>query len=820
MRILKILIMSIIVFAGLHFSFMEVQAEESDGAGEYTGETQGNSTDDESDTVHITKDEAKQDEIINESTEEAEQSAEGDASETESSKEKTTESEISEDTAKEQAKEESESSKNEPTDAEEEVKSDEPNKDESKSEEQEKQKSKTMLSVKEATMPYKEGDRHTDLKSIKKQLNAIGFGGISETDFFGSWTETRVKQFQGYYGLAVTGEINKATADKINKVYTSSFQLNKRHNSTIELKEKLNALGYGHISVSNLYGSWTKNRVEKFQRENGLRVNGIADDPTWAKINQLLAQKEFKVGDRHPNIVSIKQKLNKVGFDGISETDYYGNWTKTRVTQFQKYYGLSQTGTTNKATLDKLDEIYNSPFQLGKRHESTIDLKEKLNSLGYGHITVSNLYGSWTVNRVKKFQDENGLRVNGIMDEKSWSKLYELLEKTEFKVGNRHPNIIPIKQKLNTIGFGGISETNYFGNWMKTRVIQFQKYYGLSQTGTTNATTIDKLNEVYNSPYQLGKRHKDSINLKKKLNRIGFGHITVTELYGSFTKKQVEKFQKQYGLKVNGIADPVTQKKINDIYNSPLQKGKRNAQVIDIKRDLNRLGYDGISLTNYFGSWTETRLKQFQKDNNLPVSGIADVKTINKLKNSYITIYIDPGHGAHDPGGSGYGLKEKDVVLDIGKKLAQELRGYAGVEVILSRTKDEFLSLSQRTSAANNLGVNFFISLHTNALNGSANGFESFIYNGSVSQETKKRQSDIHNHLASWLKSNNGINDRGAKSANFHVLRETTMPSLLLEYMFIDNKKENNLLKNKSYRDTLGKITAEAIAKSFNLKKK
>lgn len=250
-----------------------------------------------------------------------------------------------------------------------------------------------------------------------------------------------------------------------------------------------------------------------------------------------------------------------------------------------------------------------------------------------------------------------------------------------------------------------------------------------------------------------------------------------------------------------------------------LQIGKRHPDVIKIKQHLNRLGLTSFKNPNdYFGKQTEAGIKKLQAQYGLPVTGIADKRTIHTLENAFIKIFIDPGHGGHDPGALGYGLREKDIVLDIARELEKELNKYAGVEVKLSRTSDRFISLSERTKMANDWGAHYFVSLHLNA--GGGRGFESYIYNGSVSQETRNRQKDIHNHLANWLSSNNGIRDRGMKRANFHVLRESNMPAILLEYMFIDNRTENNLLKNKNYCKTLGKVTAEAIAKSFGLKKK
>ncbi|GLO67597.1 peptidoglycan-binding protein [Oceanobacillus kimchii] len=483
-----------------------------------------------------------------------------------------------------------------------------------------------------STDVFELGDRHNALISIKQKLNAIGFDGISETNYFGSWTETRVKQFQEYYGLSVDGKIGPATQEKLNSVYNSPFQNGKRHEDTKAIKEQLNSIGYGYITVTTLFGDYMESQVKQFQRDHGLRVNGIADEPTLRKLEELASTDVFEYGDRHNALISIKQKLNRVGFDGISETNYFGSWTETRVKQFQEYYHLTVSGKIDGSTQDKLEEVFNSPFQEGERHEDTVELKEKLNRLGYGHITVSTLYGSFTETQVRKFQQDHGLVVNGIADEITWLKLDETYYNSSFQLGDRHDDIIKIKQQLNAIGFGGISETNYFGEWTQTRVKQFQQYYQLTVTGKVDHTTEEKISSVYNSPFQNGKRHDGTVELKEKLNHIGFGYITVSTLFGSFTETQVRNFQEHYGLRVNGIADEVTFAKIDEIYNSPLQLGNRHPDIITLKENLNNLGYDGIAISDYFGDWTEKRLKEFQKDYGLPVSGIADEITLAKIE--------------------------------------------------------------------------------------------------------------------------------------------------------------------------------------------
>src|SRR5699024_9687987 len=91
----------------------------------------------------------------------------------------------------------------------------------------------------------------------------------------------------------------------------------------------------------------------------------------------------------------------------------------------------------------------------------------------------------------------------------------------------------------------------------------FQKYYGLKVTGAANQATLNKIKSLLPNPLSKGKRHKDTIPLKKKLNQIGYGGITVTNYYGSFTEKRIKEFQKDHGLSVTGIADAKTLKAID-----------------------------------------------------------------------------------------------------------------------------------------------------------------------------------------------------------------------------------------------------------------
>lgn len=181
-------------------------------------------------------------------------------------------------------------------------------------------------------------------------------------------------------------------------------------------------------------------------------------------------------------------------------------------------------------------------------------------------------------------------------------------------------------------------------------------------------------------------------------------------------------------------------------------------------------------------------------------------------------VMIDSGHGGKDPGAVGNGLEEANVVLDISKKVKKYLEdNYSGITVYMTRESDKFLELSERADLANSKKVDLFVSNHINA--GGGKGFETFIYNGGVSEGTKKAQDSIHNEMMKVLKVY-GIKDRGQKTANFAVVRETSMEAVLVENLFIDDSAEAKLLKDSAFKLAIAKAQAVGIANHLGLKKK
>lgn len=180
-----------------------------------------------------------------------------------------------------------------------------------------------------------------------------------------------------------------------------------------------------------------------------------------------------------------------------------------------------------------------------------------------------------------------------------------------------------------------------------------------------------------------------------------------------------------------------------------------------------------------------------------------------------VRIVLDAGHGGRDSGAVGNGLKEKNLTLAIVKHIGRLLSEYEGVKVHYTRTDDRFLELSERAAIANKLNADYFISIHINA--GGGTGFESYIYNGNVSQAAIAYQNDIHGEI---MKAIGGVRDRGKKRANYAVLRETKMPAILTENLFIDNANDAAKLKSEQFLLQVAHGHVQGIVKAFGLKKK
>lgn len=175
-----------------------------------------------------------------------------------------------------------------------------------------------------------------------------------------------------------------------------------------------------------------------------------------------------------------------------------------------------------------------------------------------------------------------------------------------------------------------------------------------------------------------------------------------------------------------------------------------------------------------------------------------------------IVVAIDAGHGGADDGCVRKGVKEKEVNLDIAKKVQSKLQTM-GYQVVLVREEDEFMTLSKRVKVAKKAHADVYVSIHQNSSDvWKARGVEAY-YSGQFAKEDSQRLAQL---LHEQVLSNTGANKRSIYEwEEFHVIRESVMPSCLIETGFLTNASERQRLADASYQEKI----ADGIASGIDL---
>lgn len=212
-------------------------------------------------------------------------------------------------------------------------------------------------------------------------------------------------------------------------------------------------------------------------------------------------------------------------------------------------------------------------------------------------------------------------------------------------------------------------------------------------------------------------------------------------------------------------------------------------------------------------------------------------------------VVVDAGHGGHDPGAIGRtGLREKDVNLDIARRLSNLLEE-KGIDVVMTRSVDRFLTLEQRSEIANRANADFFVSVHSNAARSSRlSGFEVYYVTDKINDTERAlkaaRSGNLNIEPGSFYKNSldlkaalwdmlytqyrgdsiilaqsiceaagreAGIKILGVKSAKFYVLKGARIPAVLVEVGFVSNPAEERYLRNGFYRQQIAEVICDGI---------
>ena len=541
----------------------------------------------------------------------------------------------------------------------------------------------------------KVGSTGAEVRKMQNRLKELGYLKGSADGDFGAATESAVKSFQAQNGLAVDGKAGTAT---LNKLYSANakkapanvtntpkptatpFTSFKHGDTGAEIKRmqtRLKELGYLNGKADGDFGDATEAAVRYFQQRNNLTVDGKAGQKTLDKLYSSSAKaakatptptakptKTPKVtatpkaesldyylenGASGTKVRTLQNRLIELGWLSGQADGKYGNATEYAVKAFQKRY--SSLWDDGVAGPDTLKQLYGAGAATAKTPAASLGqtlssgdegaavkaLQNRLKELGFYKKAIDGEYGSTTKAAVTAFQAANGLSETGKANETTLNKLYSASAK----------------------------DADYLADEENAKNEE-------DEDETGNQTDSDKVEVNGYTTLQWGDTGTAVKKLQEALKNRGYYSGKIDSTFGSGVYAAVKAFQKQYGLKADGIAGPATQNLLfntsasSSDTNTSLQKGSSGTEVRNLQYVLAELGYYDGSINGEYGNTTADAVRAFQINNDIsPVDGVAGPKTLK-------VIYSSKAVGATASSGSYDTLSKGDkgtAVVEMQEKL-------------------------------------------------------------------------------------------------------------------------------------------------------
>ncbi len=339
-----------------------------------------------------------------------------------------------------------------------------------------------------------------------------------------------------------------------------------------------------------------------------------------------------------------------------------------------------------------------------------------------------------------------------------------------------------------------------------------------------------------------GDRGREVVDLQTRLQSLGLdlGERGIDGVFRAGTELAVKAFQQDLGLLADGLVGPITWREIVEAGYRPgerllylRQPPFRGADVVELQRMLNDLGFDPGAVNGLFDARTARAVEDFQKNAGMHVDGAVDAGVF-KVLDTYAAqtlgthqfpdksggyfpedlfsgaIVVDAAHGGPDHGYvSQKGLSEADLNLAVAHEVAQILPAR---EVLLTRSDDEEVSAADRAFLANSSRAKMIVSIHHAAhRTPAACGTASFYFErlGYRSHRGCMAAAYLQRGISRTL----GTSDLGEFGRSYELLRETNIPAVMLEPLFLTNPSELELASDPYYPATV----AEAIASALEL---
>src|ERR687897_1517469 len=337
-----------------------------------------------------------------------------------------------------------------------------------------------------------------------------------------------------------------------------------------------------------------------------------------------------------------------------------------------------------------------------------------------------------------------------------------------------------------------------------------------------------------------GDRGREVEDLQTRLLALGFdlGNRGMDRVFGPLTELAVKTFQQEMGILADGVVGELTWNEIVEADYRPggrliyvRQPPFRGADVTELQRMLNDLGFDPGAVNGLFDERTARATKEFQRNAGLTEDGAVD-DGIFKVLRTYAaqtlgthqfpdksggyfpedlfsgTIVVDAAHGGRDRGHVAKGgLSEADINLAVAHELAQILPAR---EILLTRSEDEEVSAADRAFLANSSGARMVVSIHhASHPTPTACGTASFYFERLGYQSHRGRMAAIY--LQRGVSQTLGTCDIGEFGRSFEILRETNIPAVILEPLHLTNSEELDLASDPYYAATVDEAIASAL---------
>ncbi len=337
--------------------------------------------------------------------------------------------------------------------------------------------------------------------------------------------------------------------------------------------------------------------------------------------------------------------------------------------------------------------------------------------------------------------------------------------------GDRSPEVGDVQARLRSLGIEIDDETGVFGRATHQAVCRFQQQRDILVDGIVGPQTWSELVEA---SWRLGDRalylrhppmRGDDVSmLQTQLNALGFDAGRQDGIFGRDTDAAVRAFQKEYGVAEDGIFGAISRAALMGL------RVDRPGTTRHLREQLSRHQHPGLRSA---------------------------------------TVVIDPGHGGTDRGAGAGDRDEADVAWEIATRAAEILLQH-GARVRFTRTEVEGPDASERARRANEIDGDIFISLHLNEHEKtSAEGSSTFYFGGSRAGEELADR--IQDEIVAL-----GVKDCRSHARSYTILKETRMPAVLVEPVFVTNPGERDRLSDPGFLGELAGAITRAVERYFD----